>query len=329
LKLSLEERQALARKRITSVLTSHTIATMRTLEMKISDAGPFNQRIDPHILTDVRDEMLAEGVLARFQAAPNRPPWFYLGNTQKAVFQKRLAVLAPLQVEYTTQSIGMRVGQALEIAVYRSLINYAFDFFGGFPDLDSHDDSKLFSKAEPPRQIGQNFIPDAQLLDFIVEVGDGDWAGVECKNIREWLYPEREELRELISKCLYLNCIPVLIARRIHISTFFVFNKCGVIFHQTYNQRVPESEAELADKVKAKDTLSYFDIKLGNQPDARLDTFIGTNLNKIASEAREKFEAHKDLLVAYCLEGMSYAAFAARVRRRANGQNEDNDFPPE
>ena len=32
----------------------HGVATDRTLEQKISDAGPFDQRIDPHVLTDVR-----------------------------------------------------------------------------------------------------------------------------------------------------------------------------------------------------------------------------------------------------------------------------------
>ena len=34
---------------------------MRTLEQKISDAGPNDQRIDPHILTEVRNDLLVRG----------------------------------------------------------------------------------------------------------------------------------------------------------------------------------------------------------------------------------------------------------------------------
>jgi hypothetical protein len=71
-KLSRAERIEIARTRLLRVIGNHTVATMRTLEMKISDAGPFNQRIDPHILTDARDAMVEEGVLQRWQAAEQR-----------------------------------------------------------------------------------------------------------------------------------------------------------------------------------------------------------------------------------------------------------------
>jgi len=42
-----EEREAVAETRLMRVLGTLTIANQRTLEQKISDAGPFNQRIDP------------------------------------------------------------------------------------------------------------------------------------------------------------------------------------------------------------------------------------------------------------------------------------------
>ena len=48
------DRELLAAKRLRNVLRVHGVATDRTLEQKISDAGPFDQRIDPHVLTDVR-----------------------------------------------------------------------------------------------------------------------------------------------------------------------------------------------------------------------------------------------------------------------------------
>jgi hypothetical protein len=299
---------------------------MRTLEMKISDAGPFNQRINPHILTDARAAMIEEGLLQKYQVAVHRPPWYYLGNTDPDAFKKRYDEMAPIQEAYSTQDFVMRVGQALEIATYRALVAaHPRSYFGQYPDLAAHDDSLLYSKEDPPSHIGDNAIPDNRLVDFLLTIG-GDWAGIECKNIREWLYSEREELEALADKCLHLDCVPVLIARRIHPSAFFVFNRCGFIFHQTYNQLVPQADAALATKARDKNLLGYFDIRLGNEPDARLTKFIGTNLPKVLPGARERFDAHKDLLTSYCRDGMTYMEFAARVRRRAAGQNEDGDW---
>ncbi len=48
-KMTREARQDIAETRILRALTVLTVANQRTLEQKISDAGPFNQRVDPHI----------------------------------------------------------------------------------------------------------------------------------------------------------------------------------------------------------------------------------------------------------------------------------------
>jgi hypothetical protein len=130
----------------------------------------------------------------------------------------------------------------------------------------------------------------------------------------------------LADKCLYLDCVPVLIARRIHPSVFFVFNPCGFILHQTYNQLVPQADEALATKAREKDMLAYFDIRLGNQPDVRLTKFLGTNLPMVLPAARKRFDEYKDLLTLYCRGYMGYEEFAARVRRRGAGQNEDDDW---
>jgi hypothetical protein len=74
-KLSLEQRKALAEKRILSVLSRLTVANQRTLEQKISDAGPGDQRIDPHILTPVKTRLVDEGVLGEIN--DRGTPWFF------------------------------------------------------------------------------------------------------------------------------------------------------------------------------------------------------------------------------------------------------------
>ena len=114
-KLTRAERIEIALIRLLRVLGNHTLATMRTLEMKISDAGPFDQRINPHILTEARDAMVEEGVLQRWQAAPHRPSWFYLGNAPKEKLVARYTELSAIQEAYSAHRFSARVGQALEI----------------------------------------------------------------------------------------------------------------------------------------------------------------------------------------------------------------------
>ena len=49
-----QERKLLAVEGLRNVLRTHRPPTVRTLEQKISDSGPFDQRIDPHVMTSVR-----------------------------------------------------------------------------------------------------------------------------------------------------------------------------------------------------------------------------------------------------------------------------------
>jgi hypothetical protein len=106
-----------------------------------------------------------------------------------------------------------------------------------------------------------------------------------------------------------------------------LLNACGVIVHQTYNQLFPAADQSLADSAKHKDNLGYHDIRLSNTPDPRLIDFIGNNLPATLPEQREKFDEYKDLLADFADRAMGYPEFAARVRRRKAGVNEDSDWP--
>ena len=52
-----------------------------------------------------------------------------------------------------------------------------------------------------------------------------------------------------------------------------------------------------------------------------------SNWLKRATSARVRFDDYKDLIRAYAIEGMTYREFAARIRRRQAGRNEDHDWP--
>jgi hypothetical protein len=253
-------------------------------------------------------------------------PWFHLASAPTASVSLRLSALSALHVKTQRHAFVTRLGQTLEIAVYRALLTQStLPFLGAFLNLNEHDDATLYKKEEPPSSLSGRTIPDGKKLDFLVSHSSAGYAGIEVKNIREWFYPDREEVRELLFKCCALDVVPVLIARRIHYSSFTVLNPCGVIIHQTYNQLYPAVDADLAAQVRDKTLMGYHDVRLGNVPDARLLHFIQTNLPALLPQARTQFDEFKDLLCAYASGAHPYKSFAARVKRRLRGEPED--FP--
>jgi len=307
-------RHIIADRRIRKVLSNHTVANMRTLEQKISDSGPPDLRVDPHILTEARNSLSERGIIA--EAFRGQTTWYYLSEINTEILEDRLSILNTLHLETKRQNFNMRLGQTLEIAVFRALkAQSELTFFGGFSDLDAHDDSTLYKKVEPPSVLSGKFIPSAKQLDFLIQ-GSGGYGGIEVKNLREWLYPDRSEIREMLLKCCALDVVPVLIARRIHFSTFAILNPCGVITHETYNQLYPNSNIALAEQVRNKDLLGYHDIRVGNLPDERLMRFIGKNLPSLLSASRNRFDFMKDLLEAYGNQRIDYPEFAEQVKLR-------------
>ncbi|SRR6266700_1064649 len=88
-------RLELAMKRIRNVLRTHGAASARILENKISDAGPTNQRIDPHLLTKAR--VLLENVNdVEVVKDTKGTPWYYLRGIPAEVLEPRLKELQAL-----------------------------------------------------------------------------------------------------------------------------------------------------------------------------------------------------------------------------------------
>ena len=114
-----DDRKLLAEKRLRSILRSHVIAPMRTLEQKISDAGPFGQRINPHALNEALGGLVSRGNIVREKIS--NTPWYYLASTPVDIVRERRDELHPIYVRTQDSGFTQRVGQTLEIAVLRSL----------------------------------------------------------------------------------------------------------------------------------------------------------------------------------------------------------------
>lgn len=313
------QRVAIGRKRIVNVLLKHGIATLKMLEQKISDAGPNPQRVDPHHLSVACNQLRMAGTLL---TKGTNPEWFYLADADPAIIEQRYKYLLTLRKRTEKPLFVKRMGQTAEIAVFKALVNAKAKgtFIGHYADLDKHGDDKLYSKADVDSFNGLQCSPGQ--LDFIVFYPDAGGMGIEVKNTREWIYPHSAIMSELLSKCVQLDVVPVLVARRIHYSTFSVMNECGVVIHQFYNQLYPYADAELAEEVRQKLTLGFFDVRVGNEPDARLLKFFHTNLPGIADDAREKFDKHKATIAEYVTGAMSYGQFVKEVKGDEGGDDE-------
>lgn len=298
------------------------VANMRTLEMKISDAGPANQRVNPHILTRVRKTQMDAGRLILVQNV-----WYHRYNESKARVEERLELLKPLYAATNNASLKLRLGQTLEIAIHKALEQGPLNFVGGFPDLEEHDDSTIYRKEEPPLRFSGKKMPGDKRFDFLAFHPTAGSIGIEAKNVREWIYPDRTEIKDLLHKSVTSDSIPALIARRIPYVTFRLLETCGVLLFENFNQLYPLADATLAKAVVQKDLLGYHDVRAGNQPNDRLLEFITKTIPARADEARLRFNKYSDLLHQFATGELYYAAFAARVRRRERGQPEDSDVP--
>lgn len=317
------DREALAARRIVKILGAQKVAGLRTLEHKIADAGPNPMRVQPHIITPAKVGLLKSGRVVAIKSA--NAQWLHLAEENPEIVEKRLVELQVPWAAFSKGAVTRRTGQALEVAVFRALDAAPTTIpLGGFTDLDQHPDDQLYSKQELRAFNGKSLGNEA--LDFIVSVS-GDFCGIEVKNTRPWLYPHDPEIKAMLRKCLTLNVIPVLIGRRLPFVTLKVLGPCGVLLHETYNQRMANADADLAVQVRHKNLLGYHDVRVSNVPDGRLTKFIETNLPIIVPAAREKFVRFSDLLAEFAYSRMDYAEFAARTRRRLAGQKEDNDWP--
>jgi hypothetical protein len=315
------ERIILGRSRIIRNLERLTIANWRTLEQKVSDAGPNHMRVDPHLLTQSKKGLIAEKRI--IPITDRQVEWYALQETPDVAIERRLRELRPIHRALSNKNVAKRLGDSLEIAFFLAAKDCPdYDLLGGFDLSQRKGNAHLYEKDEPGASIRGKRISGHRKLDFILRYPDG-YAGVEIKNIREWIYPDRPEVKEMLQKCLELDAIPILLARRIHISTFFVLNKCGVILWQNFNQLYADIDEEIAIQAKHKDKLGYHDIRIGHQPDRKMIQFANVGLPTALPAARQKFEEYKDLLTKYAFGEYTYKQFAGIAKLRSHGFSED------
>lgn len=299
-------RLSLGMRRIQAVLDRNQVCAIRTLEMKISDAGPADLRVEPHILGVAGSELSTRGFIkAHKHPKTGTHNWFSPARLSQDEVNKKLDELVPAYLESTASKFTASLGDPLEISIFKILKDLRrkdrrIIFFGSF-DLSARLSSGRYSKTEPPIDINDSVIsgpPDF----FMTHPNTGEPCIIECKNVREWIYPSSALMKDLVRKALVADMTPILIARRLpFITKVALCAPAGIIAHETYRQLYPNTPYghSLAVTVTKTRGLGYADVLVSEDPLPRTVDFFERNLPGLLVTASAKFQANRPALSAW------------------------------
>lgn len=327
------ERILIARKRVQSILDREITANRRTLEQKISDQGPANQRVDPHLVgLAIMDMLELKRLRSHKHPSTGTTDWYSNTLTSQQKIDNRLNELAPLYAEVSGSAFGNLTGDALELIVFKCLQqvrenNPKYSYLGAFFLDRPKNQYGRYQKKSPPKDIG--IFSTRKEADFIQFGHETAPLCIECKNYREWIYPTHGIIRELIIKSVELDCHPLLIARRIHYSTITnFFEPAGIFSHETYNQYYPLDKNDIAEKVRNKGLLGFTDVLASETPQIRTVKFFAEILPKITPHMAERWQSNRDALMEYATGNINLAQLYTDIGSQAGGKWQEQ-FDPE
>lgn len=297
-------RIATAKRRIQSVLDRDTTACQKTLEQKISEQGPREMRVDPHLIgRAIVDLSELNRLITNNHPATGHVGWFSNPGRAAAEVTARVDFLAPLYASVSGHGFGNLSGDALEVIVWKALREVQarerrFAYQGHFDLTRPKNRQGRYHRVHPPKTMGEHTTQkEGDFFQF------GHAAGslcIECKNYREWIYPDHGIIKELIIKASDLGMIPVLVARRLHYTTRNnLLYPAGIIAHESLYQYYPADHADLAAQVRHARNLGFTDVLSIEEPHARTRRFFSELLPSIVPAMAAKWTRNIDALVAF------------------------------
>lgn len=312
--------EIVARKRILSILEKRRISYSSHLEIKISEAGPNYMRAEPHIISNALKSLLADKLIKEYKFESNNKKdstRFYIPNNFGSAGDisraKYFNEWRNLHIQ--TAQINEYCGYVLEKIIFdAALKSDKYHIIGSGPCYDGKD--KLFkAKGSEILSYQGNTIYKAEKgagFDlFLIHKATNTPISIEAKNIREWIYPASAEVWRTIARACTLNCLPVLIARKISFiakAGFFAnFGMLGYDSNFQFFDRIVQRDTNYKFKkdVIGKDRLGFADIKLIKSKDKTPDyiiNFFDNILDNNAAEYYDKFMKHKDILKKYAID---------------------------
>jgi hypothetical protein len=149
-------RISIAKRRIQAILDRDFLAHQKTLEQKISEQGPRELRVDPHLVGLAVMDLLQLNRLKKLtHPATANGGWYSNPATSDEILIPRLNELAPLYASVSGDGFGNLTGDALELITFKCLDavfaeNNRYAYQGYFDLAHPKDLHGRYRKVAPP-----------------------------------------------------------------------------------------------------------------------------------------------------------------------------------
>lgn len=286
-------RIAIGKRRLKNVLRDRLYANQRQLESKISEAGPDDQRVDPHLLSvAIKDLQNSSEIVCH--TGPNGTHFFSLPQFDVRFPDDagRKTLIDDVYSRFHRTAIQQSLcGDALETVIHAS-----FADAGGYQEFGS--------RGNPLLNFGPIRLPGA--VDSIQLLADPLLlVVVEAKNYREWIYPDKEQLWGLINKSLLLvdspmPVTPLFVTRKIPYYTRLVLKEVGVLGFEMRKQYFDPS-VDVTD-FRHKDKLGFHDIVADTSPSPTLTAYLAETLKVHGPTYAARFKHNAPVLRRYAAQ---------------------------
>lgn len=298
----------LGKKRILNILNTHRISFQKHLEIKISEAGPYNQRVEPVLLTTALRELKESDSVKVLQAKGIQTEFIGISDYGRRGDPQRFEKIQRLYKEFEKYAqLEHYCGLYLEKLLYETLLELKdiYHVLGRGPTEDKNGKLHKPAGSELLFYDGKEVYGNAGFDLFIIHKETGIPVGIEAKNIRNWLYPDTQEVWRMIARGCSLECLPILAARKFpYLTRARLFSNIGALGFETqfqyFNPDVLKDSSAFKDVI-AKNGLGFADIKTTTQIPTHFKHFFKTILPENIESYFEKFLENKDLLEKYAI----------------------------
>jgi len=312
---------SLAETRIQNVPRTRIAATIRQLEVKISESGPAHLRPEPHNLKNALDNLRRSGTVRQIKPRGER-------RHEEAIFYT-------LQDSYP-QPANTRVQELLVPYRTHRMLTDNEDY------CSKHlEDIVQASFHAVPDYTYKGRLPEDAPLDGVYRHGSY-LLGVEVKNVREWVYPMSGRIWVMLRKCLEIDALPFFVTRKMPYITRSVFSRLGILGFEVYRQVFSPSVAHLLTDIQHTDRLGYKDvIALPPAPLPPLVVYLQNTFRAQIAVYHKQWKRQSDLLAEFVIDrnlghpdmrdterGQHYDDFANAVFYEENGEEREPDIDP-
>ncbi|HHD2754426.1 TPA: hypothetical protein ACOTG0_003281 [Clostridium perfringens] len=302
MKRGLEQWLEIGERRVFSILKKYTVCTEKQFQLKICEAGPYNQRIEPLILDKVGDKLYREEkILSKsISINNNNIGVFYLKEHDKQIVEKRIENLKnwyQIYYHFVQFQSGIYCGNVLEKMIVDAIKDTnEYIFFANIYE-DTKDGIKVIQNGNLNVYNGKY---TKNPLDCIAITKNKTIPiGIEIKNKIEWKYASDKDIWKMIKKCCELEILPLFISRKIPAITKFFFHKAGILGMETQFQFLHTSCKEKLEEVIKKDNLGYAHIKFETNYRQYMKKYFETVVLELSEVYYERFKINKEILYEY------------------------------